>query len=296
MSSQPTTHDLDALTAPNFHGRDAASGDNDNRLGDLKARLRLVAGGRVDATCDQQAHGADDAARVSARECVAALDQLLARLAQELRRRQYLERQVADAQVALEQVRAELAGIQVREESARHLALHDGLTSLPNRGYFHERLKQAVASVDPPRRELAVLYMDLDGFKPINDLHGHDVGDELLQIVASRLMRSVRAEDMVSRLGGDEFACLLSSLLTRQELCRLACKLFSAVSAPLKIGSVELIVRPSIGIAICPTDGATAEELLRSADAAMYRAKRHRTRYAFFDRHTDQQAGRLVTL
>jgi diguanylate cyclase (GGDEF)-like protein len=132
-----------------------------------------------------------------------------------------------------------------------------------------------------------VLYLDLDGFKPINDLHGHDAGDELLRIVAARLARSIRAEDMVCRLGGDEFACLLSDPLNRERLGHLACKLFDAVSAPLQLGPLKLTVRPSIGIAVCPTDGATTDALLKCADAAMYRAKRHQSGYAFFDPQTD---------
>jgi diguanylate cyclase len=215
-------------------------------------------------------------------DCVHDLDRLQAMLAHDLLRCQQLELDLFDAQAALAQAHAELAGTQAGERRARHLALHDSLTLLPNRSHFRGRLDAALGLGDPPRHPLAVLYLDLDGFKPINDRHGHDTGDDLLRVVAARLARAVRAGDMVSRLGGDEFACLLADLPGRQQLCQLACKLFDAVSAPVRIGKLELTVRPSIGIAVCPTDGATTDALLKSADAAMYAAKRDRTGYAFF--------------
>jgi diguanylate cyclase (GGDEF)-like protein len=134
---------------------------------------------------------------------------------------------------------------------------------------------------------LAVLYLDLDGFKPINDRHGHETGDGLLRVVAARLARAVRSDDMVCRVGGDEFVCLLGDVLNRQQLSHLACKLFDAVSAPLRIGTLDLLVRPSIGIAVCPQDGDTTDALLRRADTAMYRAKRQQLGYAFFDATVD---------
>ena len=182
---------------------------------------------------------------------------------------------------ALAQARAELVGTQAGERRARHLALHDSLTSLPNRGHFVERLENALALTAPQRRALGVMYLDLDDFKPINDAHGHAAGDELLRIVAARLSRVMRAEDMVSRLGGDEFGCLLSGLDDRAQLVQLAGKVFDAVSAPCKVGPLRLVVRPSIGIAMCPGDGDTSEVLLHNADAAMYQAKRLGLRHAF---------------
>jgi diguanylate cyclase (GGDEF)-like protein len=127
------------------------------------------------------------------------------------------------------------------------------------------------------------MYIDLDGFKPVNDLHGHDIGDQLLRIIAARMSRTVRGEDMVSRLGGDEFACLLADVPDREAVSRLACKLFDAVAAPVKLGALELSVRPSIGIATCPGDGVSGAQLMKHADAAMYHAKRQRCGYAFFD-------------
>lgn len=211
------------------------------------------------------------------------LEQLRAELVRERRRYQALELQLFDTQVALEQAGADLRGTQDGERKARHQALHDGLTQLPNRRYFLERLDHALMHRQPEQPPLAILYLDLDEFKPINDAHGHGVGDELLRIVATRLNRVVRSEDMVSRLGGDEFACLRASGSSREQLQQLADKLYDAVAAPMKIGSLQLSVRPSVGIALCPADGCTVAELLRHADAAMYQAKRRHCRHLFFD-------------
>lgn len=222
-------------------------------------------------------------ARSHVLDCVDALDQLHAELRQELGRRQLLELEVFDAQAALAQARAELAGTQAGERQARHLAAHDALTSLPNRSRFSERLEQALGPQRPVHGRVAVLYIDLDGFKPINDEHGHAVGDEVLRIVAMRMTRAVRADDMVSRLGGDEFACLVTDRLDRAQLVRLAGKLFDAIAAPLSLGDLRVAVSPSIGIAVCPDDGDAAADLLRRADAAMYRAKRMRSGFAFHE-------------
>ncbi len=260
---------------------DVAMGDWDALFSAVKARLRLSVGGPPAATPGPPRQGEASKVRASVLECMTALDQLHTTLAHELGRRQQLELEVFDAQAALAQARADLTGTQAAEQHARNLALHDGLTSLPNRRHFFEQLDVALARGQARRDALAVLYIDLDGFKAINDAHGHDAGDELLRIVAARLARAVRDEDMVSRLGGDEFACLLADVPGRQQLCHLAGKLFDAVSAPVTIGALRLTVRPSIGIAICPTDGTTAEALLKSADGAMYRAKQDRSGYAF---------------
>ena len=216
-------------------------------------------------------------------DCVAALDQLHSTLTHELARCREVEREAFEARIALAQAREELFGTQAGERRARHLALHDSLTLLPNRSCFHERLGRALTQPDTERRALAVLFLDLDGFKDINDSHGHAVGDEVLKIVAARLTRALRAEDTVSRVGGDEFACLLAEPAGRDELSRLVSSLIDTVSAPVKLGELKLNVRPSIGIAVCPDDGTTCECLLRRADAAMDRAKRQRTGYAFFD-------------
>ena len=221
--------------------------------------------------------------RTGLAECVEAMNGLHLSLGHERTRNRQLELELFDARTALAQARVELVGSRSEERRSRRLALHDDLTLLPNRSFFGEWLEQTLVRTVPLQQSFAVLYLDLDGFKPINDTHGHAVGDELLRIVASRLARAVRAEDVVSRLGGDEFACLLTNLPGREQLGQLARKLFDAVAAPVKIGAHELTVSPSIGIAMCPADGNSADALLRNADAAMYRAKRARSGYAFFD-------------
>jgi diguanylate cyclase (GGDEF)-like protein len=204
---------------------------------------------------------------------------------------QQLRNELACSQAELRRTRIELQHAHSSEQQARHQALHDSLTELPNRSCFRQRLDRDLARGQPLTQAsapvLAVLYLDLDGFKPINDRHGHETGDGLLRVVAARLARAVRSDDMVCRVGGDEFVCLLGDVLNRQQLSHLACKLFDAVSAPLRIGALDLLVRPSIGIAVCPQDGDTTDALLRRADTAMYRAKRQQLGYAFFDAAID---------
>jgi diguanylate cyclase (GGDEF)-like protein len=195
-----------------------------------------------------------------------------------------LELEVAALRALLAKAQEELTGAQEREKRARYLAFHDDLTALPNRRFFRERLGLALRSEEAGVPPLAVLYLDLDGFKALNDLYGHDTGDALLSAVARRLSHALRAEDLVSRLAGDEYACLISGVSSRKRLQQMAATLFHAVSAPFKIGTLELTVRPSIGIAMYPNDGSTTDELMKAADSAMYMAKRQKSSYAFFRR------------
>jgi diguanylate cyclase (GGDEF)-like protein len=185
-------------------------------------------------------------------------------------------------------VHAQLAEIRDGEQRASRMARLDSLTGLSNRQAFHEHIDHALAQPTAQHQGVAVLFLDLDGFKHVNDTHGHAVGDLLLKIVAARLSRAVRAEDVMSRFGGDEFACLLLGPQDLGQLHLLARKLFQTVSAPVLIDQLQLVVRPSIGVAVCPphATSATAEMLLGQADAAMYRAKRQQCGYVFFD-HLD---------
>lgn len=217
------------------------------------------------------------------RDCEADLSQLQVILEQEHAQRWQLEVNAFDAQVDLAKLRAELAASQAGELRTRHQALHDCLTALPNRLYFFSRLAQALETAPQQRAALAVFLVDLDGFKSINDAHGHAAGDALLGIVAARLTRAIRSDDMVGRIGGDEFACLLMNIRDRLQLSRLACKVYDTVSAPVKIGDLIIHVHPSIGVAIFPECGRTSHSLLQSADMAMYQAKREQTGYAFFE-------------
>jgi diguanylate cyclase len=265
---------------------DVAIGDWEDLLSAVKSRLGNIAAELLAAAAAPQlADTRIGRSQASVSECVSALDQLHTTLRHELARRGLLEEELAGLKATLAQARRELLGTQAGERQARHRALHDSLTALPNRSFFRERLAHTLGRGQAPA--LTLLYFDLDGFKPINDTHGHDTGDALLKIVAARLMRAVRAGDMVSRLGGDEFACLLDRLPSRQQLSHLACKLLDAIAAPAQIDALMLSVRPSIGIVTCNGDGMSADMLLKHADAAMYRAKRQKTGYAFFDPAVD---------
>ena len=247
-------------------------------------RLRMVAGSQLQAQCDPELHALASSIQTGVLDCVQALEQLQRMLAPPASRLAHLQEALRAAEETVLLLRADLAGARAAGRRERHRAQHDELTALPNRSFFRERLDRALAAPEGPRHLPAVLYLDLDGFKPINDRHGHDVGDELLRIVALRLARAMRSEDVVSRIGGDEFACLLAESGSRDQLGHVACKLFDAVSTPLKIGDLQFSVRASIGIAVAPTDGSTAGALMKSADAAMYHAKRAQSGYAFFDR------------
>ncbi len=216
-------------------------------------------------------------------DCVQALQLLHGELNGQRLYLQRIESQLAESCAALAAVRAELADTRISEMLARHLAQHDGLTALPNNSHFRRRLDDALDTGPLGRPTLAVLFVDLEDFKPINDRHGHDTGNDLLRVVAQRLGRAVRADDIVCRLGGDEFACLRSQPMEHVQLSRLARQLFNAVSAPLRLGNLERSVQPSIGIAVCPSDGDATAALLQRADAAMYRAKRGQLGYAFFE-------------
>jgi diguanylate cyclase (GGDEF)-like protein/PAS domain S-box-containing protein len=164
-----------------------------------------------------------------------------------------------------------------------HLAQHDGLTDLPNRILLSDRLGQAIAMALRHRTKLAVLYVDIDRFKHVNDSAGHTAGDRLLQSVANRLLECVRSSDTVSRLGGDEFAILLCDVASAKDAAGAAEKILLALGRPHRVEELELHVSASIGIAVYPEDGTTGEALLRDADAAMYRAKDcGRNNYQFF--------------
>ncbi|MEK8089659.1 sensor domain-containing diguanylate cyclase [Thermithiobacillus plumbiphilus] len=159
------------------------------------------------------------------------------------------------------------------EERILFLAQHDALTGLPNRVLLYDRLQQALARAVRRRGTFAVLFIDLDGFKTINDQHGHAVGDLFLQQVALRLTGALRAADTVSRLGGDEFIVLLDELTRPEDAALVAQKLIRELSCPCILEGKALGSTPSIGISCFPDDGADPEALIQCADQAMYRAK-----------------------
>jgi len=180
-----------------------------------------------------------------------------------------------------------------REAEARiaHMAHHDGLTNLPNRDHYQDRLRQALDRGRPGNKRVAVLCVDLDLFKNVNDSFGHPVGDRLLKLVAERLKSEVYGDNLAARLGGDEFAIVLTSDVSPNEVSDFSDRLISVLSQRYEIDGLEVVVGASIGIALSPGDGVSSEELMRNADMALYRAKSdgggvHR----FFEREMDQQA------
>jgi diguanylate cyclase (GGDEF)-like protein/PAS domain S-box-containing protein len=159
------------------------------------------------------------------------------------------------------------------EERLLHLAHYDVLTGLPNRALFYDRLKQALAQARRNQWVTGVMFLDLDRFKNVNDTLGHAVGDQLLQRVSERLIRSVRTGDTVGRLGGDEFAIVLLNLTSAQDANLVAQKIMASFKEPFRLAGVELYATASIGITLYPDDSTDMETLVRNADAAMYRAK-----------------------
>ena len=172
-----------------------------------------------------------------------------------------------------------------------HLAEHDALTGLPNRLLLNDRLNQATAHADRKGNQVAVLFLDLDGFKHINDSLGHSAGDKVLQSVAQRLQECLRSPDTVSRQGGDEFVVLLQDLHHSEQAANSAKRMLKSVAEPHSIDGHELHVTASIGISVYPEDGLDAETLIKNADTAMYQAKEAgRQMYRFFTAEMNVQA------
>lgn len=178
-----------------------------------------------------------------------------------------------------------------------HIAQHDALTDLPNRALLNDRLLQAIGLAERHHTSLALLYLDLDRFKNINDSLGHMIGDRLLQTVALRLTECVRATDTVARIGGDEFVILLSEVAHEEDAALISDKLLRSVLMPYVLDGHELHVTASIGIVVHPGDGITNETLLQNADSAMYEAKkRGRNNYQFYRSDLNSSAGERQSL
>ena len=169
------------------------------------------------------------------------------------------------------------------ESKLNYLAYHDPLTGLANRRHFLERLAASLLEAARNEQRLAVLFIDLDQFKQVNDSLGHGVGDELLVAVAASLSGHVTLVDMLARLGGDEFVCLMEPVRSDDEVVLLAGQVIAAFDAPFRLGEHELYLSASVGISLFPNDGTTVDVLLRNADTAMCRAKAHgRGQYHFY--------------
>jgi diguanylate cyclase (GGDEF)-like protein len=166
-----------------------------------------------------------------------------------------------------------LAASRVQESRSRHDALHDATTGLPNMALFNDRLGNTLAQAQRHTRPFAVMFIDVDEFKQVNDIHGHDIGDRVLQIMAQRLQASVRGGDTASRRGGDEFV-ILALDTDAPNAASLSARIGESVAQACHVDGVSLTVTASIGVALYPEDGSSAHELLKKADMAMYTVKR----------------------
>ena len=206
-----------------------------------------------------------EAVEAKVQEAAAELAAVNDALAEEIDERHALERRLSHSDEALCASRAQ-------ERRSRHDALHDAVTGLPNMTLFHDRLGNALAQAQRHTRRFAVLFIDVDEFKRVNDTHGHDIGDRLLQITAQRLQASIRGGDTASRRGGDEFV-ILALEADGPSAAALADRIGDSVAQMSDVDGVSLTVTASIGVALYPEDGSSAQQLLKHADMAMYAAK-----------------------
>ncbi|HEX5612001.1 MAG TPA: EAL domain-containing protein [Burkholderiales bacterium] len=232
--------------------------------------------------------------------CDDVTEQRAAREALEASRAQ-LERSVNERTAALQSMNQalemEVGERKLAELRAQYLADHDALTNLPNRRLLEDRLTQALALSERNRKQTAVMFIDLDRFKAINDSCGHAAGDAVLKEVSQRLSKQLRTGDTICRVGGDEFVVVLPQITRLSDIAHVSQKIIETVSQPVTVDEQDLQVSPSIGIAIFPDDGRDAETLIRNADAAMYHAKETgRANYQFFTEQMNLAATRRVQL
>lgn len=231
----------------------------------------------------ERALGMSEEVEVKVLQCAEDLATVNDALAEEIDGRNQLERQLSESV-------AELSQSRVQERKSRHLALHDAVTGLPNLTLFKDRLRNGLAQARRHRWRLAVMFIDLDQFKRINDTHGHDVGDRVLRMVAQRLKALVRGGDTVGRRSGDEFLFLMLEAKDENTAANLAAKIIANVAEPCEFQGERLTVSPSIGIALYPEDGQSDEELLKNADVAMYAAKQQGSGQALYSHMASSEA------
>ena len=184
-----------------------------------------------------------------------------------------------------------------KDERIRHLAFHDSLTGLPNRMLLEDRLKQAVAAAAREHQHLALMFIDLDQFKSVNDGLGHHIGDLLLQQVADRIRARMRSSDTLARLGGDEFVVLLRGVRRGEDCAHLSTEILEALAEPVQVLSHRIHIGGSIGLAVYPEDGADGETLMKNADTAMYAAKAAgRGTFRYFQREMSEHAAMRLEL
>ena len=184
-----------------------------------------------------------------------------------------------------------------KHQELDHLAHHDQLTGLPNRLYLQINLPEAIEEAKKTSTVLAVLFLDLDRFKHVNDSRGHETGDKLLKTVAQRIRSTMRAEDLVVRMGGDEFVVIMKSIRSAEQVNEAAARINQALSAPMVIDGRTLVTTVSIGVALCPHDGTDMGELLRHSDTAMYQAKdRGRNNFQLFAPGMDKRLKERIAI
>jgi diguanylate cyclase len=211
------------------------------------------------------------------------LRQVNAELAKQVTEKTKIELELRQTKSELSDMRANLSESKVKEQDALHIAMHDSLTGLPNRLFLEQRLNHGLTQSRRYGWKLAILLIDLDKFKQINDSFGHDIGDKLLITVANRLQAYIRGEDMVSRWGGDEFICILLNVNHDSDVISVANKIVDQISRECDFDGTIISINATIGITICPRDGDTADILLKKADSAMYRSKGEYQRVRLFD-------------
>ncbi|MBL8543609.1 MAG: EAL domain-containing protein [Hyphomonadaceae bacterium] len=200
-----------------------------------------------------------------------------------------VQQRTQDLVAANETLSAEISEREAAEARAQSLARHDPLTGLANRRHFLEELERRLSLVGDEKSAFALMFIDLDRFKPINDVHGHAIGDQLLQVIGTRLTSCIRDDSFAARLGGDEFAVLLEGPDGRDGVAAAARRVLHELSAPILVNGLKLTVGASIGVSLCPEDGHNAADLLQRGDAAMLRAKEDRGAFKFFDSSIDEE-------
>lgn len=216
-------------------------------------------------------------------ECAEDLHEVNENLAQGIADLKQTESALIKSREALADTEVALATAKEEEKRATLRAMHDATTGLPNRGLYDDRLAHALSIAERHKWAPAVMFLDLDRFKSINDTHGHAVGDLILKEVAKRLLQHARDEDTVCRNGGDEFLYLLMDPQGSENISRIARRVLTNIAQPIDLGNVQLVIETSIGIAVYPDDGATGDELIKNADAAMYCAKKRVSGFEFFN-------------
>jgi len=219
------------------------------------------------------------------------LKQVNAELAEEIAERIDIESQLANTKTDLAEARDDLSRARVITEEAQKIALQDALTGLPNRISYEQHLDHGMIQAKRCGWGLSVLFIDIDKFKSINDSYGHDVGDQVLLMVANRLKSFLRDEDIVSRWGGDEFVCLLFEVKQEADVTFLAEKMITRIGEAFEFNGTVLSIKASIGIATYPADGDTADVLFKKADTAMYKAKGTETRVVLFRESGERTVG-----